>query len=228
MSEFTEQDVAQAKELLTSESVDHAEMGDAEIVAKAIEMLGGDPVSPGESAKEEVPPGDTVADFKKSLAEGDAKAVLKAFEQINAEREKDKKVVEAIGASLSDIITKNVLSDMKDDYPEVTTKKGMKAIQAKAGALLATGQYSVEEAVSDAAHLVYGKTGKKSTVETGEKSGLDRLRELKSQGSPSTTTLRKAPAAQTYDEWADQIGKMVVDGRYEEAKVLRERGFSKP
>jgi hypothetical protein len=227
-TEFTDADVDTAKEVLSSQDVSIEGLDDAAIVAQALELLdsAADTVSPGDSGDKVKPEKADVAALKAKIKAGDSDAILKAFEELSDGRQQDKQMMEAMGASLSNLITKTVLTPLKDDYPGVTSKKGIEAVQKKAAVLMQTGEYTVEGALEDAAHLIYGKKGRAAPKDTGQKTGLDALRSLKSQGSPSTQSLRKAPAAQSYDDWSDEIGKLVVAGRYDEAKVLRERGFT--
>jgi hypothetical protein len=228
-TEFTAEDVAAARDYLTGNEVDIEGMDDAKIIAAAIDALDADPVSPGGSGDKTVTtpdPEKAVADLKAKMKEGDTDAVLEAFEKLSADRAQDQQVIQAIGGAVSNLVTKSVLSGLKDQYPTVTHKKSVAAIQEKAATLLKTGEYEMEDALVEAAHLVMRPKGSKTQTEPGQKIGLDKLRALKSGGSPSTKTERSAPEAQTYDQWADSIGKLVVAGRFDEAKALRERGFT--
>ena len=233
-SNYTSEDVDAAREYLESQKVEIGEMEDDAIVVAAIAQLDKasekpaaetPPLSPGEPKETPEPEATDVADLKKKLKAGDGAAILKAFEDLSSARAQDQQTIQAIGAALGEVVTKQVGDALKGEFPEMGTKKGRLAVQEKAAVLLKTGEYELEEAIVDAAGLLFGKKASAPT-KTEQTAGLEKLRALKSGGGPATKTLRAGDEPMTYDEWSDKIGALVIEGHHDKAKALRERGFT--
>lgn len=123
-----------------------------------------------------------------------------------------------LGHIVQGIVVKDAKERLSESYPSISEKGNMDKVLKRAQVLLGSGEYiDVNEAIDDAAKLIFKEQGAKDKLAQFRRGGSPETASRKDGGSKATDEKFKK---MSNEEKSDAIGKLICEGNREEAERL--------